>query len=779
MKEMKYIPVLKLFFTFFLINSFYIRSYSQVTVEFRLTADAGNQGLNGTIRLCNNSGGPLPAPYSIRFRWPSLNGFDYGPATVRNGTGSCDTWTFTFQSWQLPANGSCMDISSGKSNGAYTAPLRYPAYGISQFGDTVNVVVTSASFIPKSYNQSNWQYSFDPNCFIPSPSSLCLGESQLREWNALWDVRVPTNRKSWALVSAHISTLFNNMVGAQVVSMNYAFAQSMIEGRMGCDAGFSPPVGDNNPLSSNPGSVSAGCFQILAPGWAQLQQYYPSLINPLNYSNIIPGNHYVTAALAKVLYDMTTFAKYEKMNCANPIGFFVGSADQYAAEEILAYAYHEGPNGSESALLNLLVTNRATTINNNNVAKYLQQNFGNASTQYSERMRNNLIQLENNFTIPGGNSRLSTEAQTNWVGGSPPTGYEWHGCYNETFTWTEISNYIDEAATLFWTANVPNVKTKAQAAFNALNGGSPVVYSNLGPVIDAIVLAFPAYSPDEGIGKNFFASACGSPSVTLSSCDEICPPGSGELWVHLMGTAPFAYTIEGPCGLNITRTNVMKATDKIRVPQPGTYKVTQIQDAIGNVFLNCNSTAAIIKQPSACALPVTFTNFNANVIALKKIELNWSTSDEINSKHFLIQRKKANSNYETIGQITASGLSNTLKHYNFFDEHPGAGTNYYRILSLDLNGAFSYSKIVAAEIITVSDFLIVPNPNNGQYQIELMAIDDKQESTIEIIDLNGKIVRSFKAFGSNIFDDHIQPGMYVVNLIADSNQLHKRMVVTE
>lgn len=324
-------------------------SYAQgITIDFQFTADGGSKGLSGGFEICNNTGNALPNGYAIDFRWPVFKGFSWGPIAVRNGIGNCDTWTFTFESWQLPAAGECKAVSAGNTSGAYDPPLTFPAYGIDTNGDTVWVQTSDSKFIPKSYNAVDWQYKFDPNCFIPSPSTLCLGEAKIREWNQLADVRVPANRKGWALAAVHVATLFNNMVGAELFSENYVFAQSMIEGRMGCDAGFVPRApGDANHLDFRAGSVASGCFQILPPGWAQMQQYYPSLTAPLNYATIIAGENFITAALFKALYDMTTFTKYEKISCANPIGFFAESADKYAAEELLAYAYHEGPYGSE------------------------------------------------------------------------------------------------------------------------------------------------------------------------------------------------------------------------------------------------------------------------------------------------------------------------------------------------------------------------------------------------------------------------------------------------
>ena len=59
------------------------------------------------------------------------------------------------------------------------------------------------------------------------------------------------------------------------------------------------------------------------------------------------------------------------MKCWNPIDFFDNANDPYAAEELLAFAYHDGPFGSESILENIFDNNRTTFLTNTNLATHL------------------------------------------------------------------------------------------------------------------------------------------------------------------------------------------------------------------------------------------------------------------------------------------------------------------------------------------------------------------------------------------------------------------------
>ncbi|NJN35007.1 MAG: T9SS C-terminal target domain-containing protein, partial [Saprospiraceae bacterium] len=64
-----------------------------------------------------------------------------------------------------------------------------------------------------------------------------------------------------------------------------------------------------------------------------------------------------------------------------------------------------------------------------------------------------------------------------------------------------------------------------------------------------------------------------------------------------------------------------------------------------------------------------------------------ATASERNGSHFDVQRSKDGKTFTTIGQVKAVGNSLTLQRYEFSDENPLSGTNYYRLNAVDLDGA--------------------------------------------------------------------------------------------
>lgn len=92
-------------------------------------------------------------------------------------------------------------------------------------------------------------------------------------------------------------------------------------------------------------------------------------------------------------------------------------------------------------------------------------------------------------------------------------------------------------------------------------------------------------------------------------------------------------------------------------------------------------------------LPITLIDFTAKEDAERNF-LTWSTASESNSNYFRIERSNDGRTYTTIGQVNASGFSSSEIKYNFTDNTPLAGRNYYRLAMVDKDGSFEYSKVV-------------------------------------------------------------------------------------
>lgn len=132
---------------------------------------------------------------------------------------------------------------------------------------------------------------------------------------------------------------------------------------------------------------------------------------------------------------------------------------------------------------------------------------------------------------------------------------------------------------------------------------------------------------------------------------------------------------------------------------------------------------------------IDFTGWNENTINV----LQWATASEINNALFEIERSIApQDGFTKIGELAGAGNSTATINYQYKDNAPMLGVNYYRLRQIDFDGTYSYSKTIAIEVKT-SDAtqIFYPNPTSGEliYQYNSSV---KETLKIEITDILGK-----------------------------------------
>lgn len=95
-------------------------------------------------------------------------------------------------------------------------------------------------------------------------------------------------------------------------------------------------------------------------------------------------------------------------------------------------------------------------------------------------------------------------------------------------------------------------------------------------------------------------------------------------------------------------------------------------------------------------LPVTWLSFTAKKLPTT-VQLDWTTASEVNAKDFVIEYSTNTIQWSAVGVVPAAGNSTSTRSYFYIHQNPlkGNNYNYYRILQRDIDGKFSYSKIVS------------------------------------------------------------------------------------
>lgn len=176
--------------------------------------------------------------------------------------------------------------------------------------------------------------------------------------------------------------------------------------------------------------------------------------------------------------------------------------------------------------------------------------------------------------------------------------------------------------------------------------------------------------------------------------------------------------------------------------------------------------------------PIKLNSFTGQREGMKNL-LKWETATEINNTGFEVQRSKDGSKFEKIAFVNSKaidGNSSSLLTYNFSDENPLPGTNYYQLKQIDKNGKESYSDIVTikgkasikAEIVN-----IYPNPAKERLNLTVNSISN-DKFMVQVIDLTGKVLlqqpQSVVKGSNNIIlaTANLASGIYTVR-ITDTN----------
>jgi hypothetical protein len=172
------------------------------------------------------------------------------------------------------------------------------------------------------------------------------------------------------------------------------------------------------------------------------------------------------------------------------------------------------------------------------------------------------------------------------------------------------------------------------------------------------------------------------------------------------------------------------------------------------------ATSTGITMSVSNPLPVILTNYTVTLTSKNAVSNVWVTEVEINSKHFEVQKSIDGSNFETIGTVAAKGFASS---YSFIDDKPFVGTNYYRLKMVDMDGSFTYSKVMA---VTLNDnrksLVVYPNPVKDNLFVQVTSTK-AEKLTLQVTDMQGRLLQQ----------EDTQVGIGNVSISINTNTLAK------
>jgi hypothetical protein len=164
-------------------------------------------------------------------------------------------------------------------------------------------------------------------------------------------------------------------------------------------------------------------------------------------------------------------------------------------------------------------------------------------------------------------------------------------------------------------------------------------------------------------------------------------------------------------------------------------------------------------------LPVNWLGFSANLQPNGNVVLNWSTTAEINSHSFIVQRSTDGNSWLDIATLAAVGNSGGTHEYAYTDKSATSKVNYYRIAEIDIDGQTGYSKTIVVRTVAGSTLLLFPNPvRNAAANLFL-----KNDAIVTIYNFSGmKLMEKHFRAGTSLLDvSSLAKGSYLLKAGAD------------
>lgn len=148
------------------------------------------------------------------------------------------------------------------------------------------------------------------------------------------------------------------------------------------------------------------------------------------------------------------------------------------------------------------------------------------------------------------------------------------------------------------------------------------------------------------------------------------------------------------------------------------------------------------QDASTIILPIELSKFEANCNN-NRVNITWTTESEKNNEAFIIERSHNAIDFTEIARIGGSVNSIETINYQYTDENPNTGDNYYRLVQIDTDGTRTQSEIIVAKChgnnLDNMQVEAYPNPFNDELTISLYNFNG-QNTSIEIFDMLGKTI---------------------------------------
>ena len=218
----------------------------------------------------------------------------------------------------------------------------------------------------------------------------------------------------------------------------------------------------------------------------------------------------------------------------------------------------------------------------------------------------------------------------------------------------------------------------------------------------------------------------------------------------------------------VYRKSPERKVPEIRLPITGTMQ------EMDSWYYNPGEVTPVDARPPS--IPVSIISIKA---ALKKaaVQVSWEAREEHHLNLYEVERSTDGVNFQTIGLVFPWDNPEASNNYEFRDQHPLPGINYYRLRSINKDSSFTWSAIVPAGNAPrpINHISIMPNPVKGNMRALFSGLP-KATYSLELRSVSGTLqlkrtINIQQAEQLEILDPGFAPpGIYWLTLFDHSHQ---------
>jgi len=177
----------------------------------------------------------------------------------------------------------------------------------------------------------------------------------------------------------------------------------------------------------------------------------------------------------------------------------------------------------------------------------------------------------------------------------------------------------------------------------------------------------------------------------------------------------------------------------------------------------------------SCTAPVDLISFTAERTP-QNVILNWSTANEVNFSHYIIERSTDGVNFEQIGVMNRAANGLAKNDYTYIDNSTNQGIVYYRLKQVDLDGTYKYSAVSHVKFDATSPALLYSV--DGDIVIQFTT---DVAARYSVVDMLGNTLISNNRLSdesiATINKEHFKSGVYIVKVQVGNELVTQKFIM--